>query len=685
MLFQKIRIKNIRSYVDEEIKFPEGVTLLSGDIGFGKSTVLLAIDFALFGIRRGELSGSALLRNGTQDGYVILDFSVDNKEISVKRVLKKTGANGIVQDAGYITINDITEQLTPVELKQRIIEILKYPQESLSKKSLIYRYTVYTPQEEMKAILLGEKEDRLQTLRKVFNIDKYKIIKDNSKIVVSEIKQRKKECAGFIHGLEEKKSRFFEQEKYILGLNENIANEKIKLQNLNKIIENKKEEHGLIEWQVQKLQSLKKDLELLNYNYISKEEQKLKNSIQLKLIESQIVESGISYEEIDVEKLRIGIEENDAALQQLESELKEIVRKTTDINSRKQNSESIKLSIEKLDTCPLCEQKVAQDHKHALSKREEEKLQRLSEDLNALIKKENELNIKIKEIKEIIKDHKNKEIEYRLNKVKINEVKLKKELLSNLRNEINEAEKALTDVLNKKKILEKDLDVLKQTEDRHKTIKQELDSLLQKQKMIEISIASTNREIETIGKGLATLKGEITEKELSKKKLDYYIKLQDWLENFLINIVDIMEKKVMMRVHSDFDLLFQKWFGMLMDTDLIKVRLDEEFTPIIDQNSHDMEYENLSGGEKTACALAYRLALNQVINYLVSSINTKDIIILDEPTDGFSAEQLDKIRYVLQELKMRQIIIVSHESKVEAFADNIIRIKKEGHVSKIII
>ena len=186
-----------------------------------------------------------------------------------------------------------------------------------------------------------------------------------------------------------------------------------------------------------------------------------------------------------------------------------------------------------------------------------------------------------------------------------------------------------------------------------------------------------------LNKDIIQIRSEIEYKEKAKEKLDYYIKLQDWLDGFFVNLVDLIERKIMLKLHNDFNLLFQKWFSMLMDNDIIKVKLDEEFTPLIEQNSHDIEYENLSGGEKTACALAYRLALNHVINTIMSSVNTKDLIILDEPTDGFSSEQLDKIRGVLSELNMRQVIIVSHESKIESFVDNIIRIKKDGHVSSI--
>ena len=81
--------------------------------------------------------------------------------------------------------------------------------------------------------------------------------------------------------------------------------------------------------------------------------------------------------------------------------------------------------------------------------------------------------------------------------------------------------------------------------------------------------------------------------------------------------------------------------------------------------------------------MSYRLALNKVINDIVAEIKTKDIIMLDEPTDGFSSEQLDKVRDVLNQLGVKQIIIVSHESKIESFVDNVIRVQKHDSVSTV--
>ena len=59
-------------------------------------------------------------------------------------------------------------------------------------------------------------------------------------------------------------------------------------------------------------------------------------------------------------------------------------------------------------------------------------------------------------------------------------------------------------------------------------------------------------------------------------------------------------------------------------------------------------------------------------------------MILDEPTDGFSDEQLDRVRNVLSELNLKQLILVSHEPKIESFVDNIIRLNKEQHITRII-
>src|SRR3972149_7386874 len=182
MLLKKIAMKNIRSYTDEEIKFPEGSLLLAGDIGCGKSTILLSIDFALFGLSKAEINGSDMLRHGKSFGSVELEFSIGEKNYRIKRTLKRN-ANSIVQDSGQLAVDGRTYNYTATELKAKLLEILGYPPELLRKNKPVFRYTVYTPQEQMKQILLSS--DRLEVLRKLFNIDKYGQIKNNLRLLTA--------------------------------------------------------------------------------------------------------------------------------------------------------------------------------------------------------------------------------------------------------------------------------------------------------------------------------------------------------------------------------------------------------------------------------------------------------------------------------------------------------------------
>src|ERR1700756_2360959 len=87
MIIKKLVLKNIRSYKDQIIDFPLGKTLFEGDIGSGKSTILMAIEFGLFGL--GSEKAGSLLRAGENDGSVSVVFESGGKEYAVQRHLVK--------------------------------------------------------------------------------------------------------------------------------------------------------------------------------------------------------------------------------------------------------------------------------------------------------------------------------------------------------------------------------------------------------------------------------------------------------------------------------------------------------------------------------------------------------------------------------------------------------------------
>ena len=197
-----------------------------------------------------------------------------------------------------------------------------------------------------------------------------------------------------------------------------------------------------------------------------------------------------------------------------------------------------------------------------------------------------------------------------------------------------------------------------------------------------MKVVGINKELSFIESQIKEIEEQIKEKNKLKEKMEYLKSLEDWLSEKFLNLVLFTEKNVMLKLRDEFSKLFSEWFSVLVPESLT-ARLDETFSPIIEQQGYEINYSYLSGGERTSVALAYRLALNQVINSLLSKIMTRDLIILDEPTDGFSETQLDKMRDVLIQLNASQLILVSHEAKIESFVEHIIKLKKENNTTVI--
>src|SRR5437867_12713291 len=121
MILKSIELENIRSYKDRTvIDFPSGRTLFQGDIGSGKSTILSAIEFALFGL--GDIDANHLLRVGASNGSVFLEFESDKQVYKVYRSLSRR-RDKIVQNEGYLYENGTRSSYSVSELKTIIIDI----------------------------------------------------------------------------------------------------------------------------------------------------------------------------------------------------------------------------------------------------------------------------------------------------------------------------------------------------------------------------------------------------------------------------------------------------------------------------------------------------------------------------------------------------------------------------------
>lgn len=818
MIIKQIKLYNIRSYDSITIEFKKDISLLAGDIGSGKSSILLAIEFALFGFIKGTVSGESLLRKGQTKGYVELSFEIDNKEIIIQRTLSKS-KTGVNQSAGFIIIDDIKHDLTPKELKSKILELLGYPQNLLNKsKELLFRYTVYTPQELMKEILYDQSENRLDAIRKIFDLEKYKIIKNNLTIANQYMNKEIDHNSNII--------RLYENnEELLVKVQEHKTSTNIKLESTKHSIDVHKKE--LNELENQKIELSKKidlfnhkknKLQLLKKTMLDKQNQidslnKTTNEINNKISELNPKIKEISFDEINEELInkkiielnsKIGeltnqrilteqklksnenlfeelnktimtlrrslinkntiekeFNENSTkieGIQKLECEIKEKDTLRNEINAKikhlqlmNKESQNTISNIESLTECPKCMQNVNEEHKKKIKNEEEskiklnnEKILNLENELNNLTLNTNNINYQLTLLKELksqnlikkyelekIKEYEKEYSEAFTRLTKINDeksnlvktisefnsdeiIKLKQDL-ENLKIDLEKAKKQNIEISIQKQIkfeLENYNKTITQYNELIKSSLQIID--LNNTEIIELENDLANNVIENEFKlfnenynqkiknvheleiTLNVLINELKNIELQIKKLDEnQIALnnatkklkktktaKEWITTDFVELINLIEKKTLSVINQQFNEYFQDWFNLLIENNIV-ARIDEDFNIIISVDGYDYEIESLSGGEKTSIALAYRLALNQVINSVQNKIKTKDLLILDEPTDGFSKEQLDRVREVLKSTSAKQIIIVSHENVMESFADHVIKIEKVNNKSEI--
>lgn len=677
MLLEKLTLQNVRTYTNAEITFPENSTLLCGDIGSGKSSILLAIEFALFGIMRGELSGESILRKDSTEAKVILSLKINEKKIEICRTLKK-GQKGISQTFGYIIENGIKTEGTPVELKSKILTLLGYPQSLLSGKNLLYRYTVYTPQEELKRIIQEDSDLRLDVLRKVLLIDKYKTIRNNIQIYTSSMREKIIQAQTKLEALPEKKQERMETKERL----EILEKQKIVLEPQHKELKEKKQKHQQLlqslEDKMELFRKQKQELAMKKQALQSIQDQLSSLNMQKKTYDQKIVELPL---EKPVEHLKKQLIHMEHALKNLEEKHRQATQTKIQTLTKLKISEEKKEKITSLDSCPTCLQNVTQAHKHTIVEKENEYVENLQ-----------------KQIKDLPIDEILNQKEQQKNTIETIKKTIQETELSNVkRKQIIDYQKYLEDI--KKETIEKEtklktLDVeivqLQQSiekntiEETYSNAKKTYENIIEEEQTLITTLTKIKTSIEEKSAVYDRLVKEIQALHAIEIQLKKQKGIINWLKDHFINLLDVMEKHVFFRIQQEFNELFQEWFSILIEDEHIQARVDETFSPIIEQNGYEIEFSNLSGGEKSSVALAYRLALNNVINTLVNSIHTTDFLVLDEPTDGFSGEQLDKLKDVLEQIKVKQLIVVSHEPKVESFVQNIIRIEKHNGVSVVL-
>lgn len=671
MILKSLDLKNIRSYTEDHIEFPLGTTLFEGDIGSGKSSILLAIEFALFGL--GAERGASLLKVGASEGSVTLRFEVNGGGYEIHRSLVKKG-RAVQQGEGYLKVGDEVLHLSPTELKAKALAILNFNEPPDPKaQSVIYRYAVYTPQEEMKSILFLKPDLRLQTLRKAFRIEDYRIAAENAGNLARVIEGKAVELGARASDLDQDRIRLTEKAGQLKVAGTRIDASAPEVGRLEAGLANLKEQVRILEQARVRLGRVIGEIPLLEKEIQEKGKERVDLEHDISELSAKIrgLEASLAELQAVVRPTEKSLSEVKDELRRLEIEERKLRRLEATIEAKLADYEAIEAG----GICPTCDRPVdAREYRDRISSKRRQK-EKASVEIAQVEARKQEVSLLVDRIQE----HTRTEERHKdMNRT-----------LEDAQSHLRRAEARLTVVVGVIARAKKQLRTAGDEFNQFEEVSRKRELLVQEEKVTEDVLRRTREELAysrteeaSLKDAVAELQGVIARKEGWLKQAGFVREYADWLREFFIPSVNAIEIHALASINQDFNAQFQRWFSLLVEDPAKEARVDEDFTPLVEQDGYEQELAFLSGGEKTSVALAYRLALNTLVQQVAMGIKS-NLLMLDEPTDGFSREQLFKVREILSELRCPQVILVSHESELEGFADHVYHVQKVDGNSRI--
>jgi exonuclease SbcC len=671
LIIRELELTNIRTHGHTLIRFPAGKTLLEGDIGSGKSSVLMAIEFALFGL--GSESGGSVLKLGQERGEVRMVFDIDGTEYEVIRRLQRK-AGRVQQSDGFLKSPVETVNLSPSELKEKVLDVLEFNEAPDPKaQSWIYRYAVYTPQEEMKNILTLAPEQRLQILRRAFRVEDYKTAANNAEEAARQLRVDTSRLDGISEGVDELR-------KEMEHLRQEEGRLKAELTELERKTAGAEEEVGRLRREKEDIQRRELSLretraEKEYYERMGREASRDAADVAREIRElrgrlKQIDE--ITRREPSMPASHI-VPLSELKRRERASDGK--VKKLTALKAAVESKLSDYQSIMKNGVCPVCDRPArAHDFEDRLARKDAER-RHASEELEIAEAELADLRERIERTSEFVERRK--------------ELALNRSERSNLKKEVERKESSLARYEKRSRFasstlvqLGRSLDDLEGVVERGKATTGKIVEAEGALRRARDDMVKGKERLESVQKQQTKIAIEIVSKEDASNRSRRLKGREVWLTDYFLPTVRVVEKSVLATINQEFDLMFKRWFGMLVVDQGVEVSVDEDFTPVVSQGGYEQDVRYLSGGERTSVALAYRLALNVLVQRVSAGMRS-NLLILDEPTDGFSQEQLGNVREVLDEVGSPQIIIVSHDKELESFADQIYRVEKTGSESTV--
>lgn len=159
-------------------------------------------------------------------------------------------------------------------------------------------------------------------------------------------------------------------------------------------------------------------------------------------------------------------------------------------------------------------------------------------------------------------------------------------------------------------------------------------------------------------------------------------KEQEWAE--LVKDMEFMRKTikeagpyVTRRLVQTISIEANQLFGDLMDNHAMELEWSEDYTINVTYKGEKRSFQQLSGGEQMAAALAVRLAL-------LHEMSDIRLAFFDEPTAHLDHERRENLAAQITRIKgFKQLFVISHDDTFERETYNLLRVSKNNGFSQV--
>lgn len=688
-MITSIELVDFLAHSNTKLEFGDGVTVFVGDNGAGKSSIIDAITFALFG-QHTRKSNKGLIKRGSNQGFAKINFSINNKQFEAVRKIDSKGT--LAATFAEIVDNERVE-IAAGERKQFGESMTQEVEKHIGLDFKKLKIASIVQQGELNTIINAKPKEFKELLNAIIGIDKLDVASEAMKTVNKEFREKIRENIGYddthieilLRDLERYQKEITESkpEKNTLELKQ----EKLK-----------NEVDGLrkkVEMDISKIDKINQ-LELRKKELLAYAKEAIRE-IQHEINENErkIHDCEGCFEHVSLKAdWESKIQKVEEAIEDTVKKIQEITNKTISLKEKLALASKLQLKNNK---CPVCDSDV--EKLNPLF--QEEHLRQEISDIQS--------QITVKEKEKEMYNQKRKEFSLKLQNSRDAEATLKaysisnKEELIKIQENIESKKEKIPLTANENLVEMSTIDVhAKMIFENISKLENEVEGFNEQEfNDLKILVDEKQRDLSQIDQQIGAIsekisKGEeqinIIEKAISELRIvkDYVTDLNEIQTNIFSRdgpVATSLRSWALNTISAK-----ASEYLTSLNTKIQRILLSEKTRDIsiaCYSKNEVLELESLSGGEKVSVALALRLGMASLLG--ASNLN---LMILDEPTTHLDAERKKSLVGVLSQLSditnaetRMQFLIITHDAEIfeDSTVEQIYKFESSEQGSKVTV